>query len=353
MLMSISDRAELRRKFLPSVRKALVTPLIALFVLSGVVAQPATAATLKLATLSPEGSAWMKLLRKHAKSVEERTGGEVKFKIYPGGVMGDDKAVFRKMRVGQLHGAVVTSGGVIQAYPDFALYNLPYLFESDAEVDYVRKHLDTRLMDGLAENKFIGFGMAEVGFGYPMMQKQATSVAQMRELQVWAPDNDPGFLRAYQAFGVTPVPLPIADLLAVLQTGLIDSIGSPPIGAIALQWYTQVQYALDLPLVYVFGTLVITERAFKKLSPEHQAIVREELGEAVRIVDESSRKDHLSARNALTAQGIEWLTPSATELDEWRRLATQSREDTVGDGYISRALYDETIALLEKFRAGS
>ena len=232
--------------------------MIALLVL-GVTAQAAT--TLKIATLSPEGTGWMIELRQAAKSIRERTNDQVKLKIYPGGVMGDDKAVLRKLRVGQLHGAAMTSGGVMQPYPDIALYNLPLVFRDSSEVDYVRARLDEKLMAGLREQKFVGFGLAEVGFAYPMMKDAVTSVASFQDRRVWAPDNDPGALKAYSSFNITPIPLPIADVLTGLQTGLIDSIGSPPIGAIALQWHTQVDYALELPLMYVYGLFAITERA--------------------------------------------------------------------------------------------
>ena len=101
-------------------------------------------------------------LRAAAKAIRERTDDEVKLKIYPGGVMGDDKAVLRKLRVGQLHSEAMTSGGVMQPYPDIALYNLPLVFRS-SQVG-VRARLDKKLMAGLRENKFVGFGLAEVGF---------------------------------------------------------------------------------------------------------------------------------------------------------------------------------------------
>ena len=219
----------------------LTTVLMVL--LFSVGAQAAT--TLKIATLSPEGTGWMIELRKAAKNIRERTNDEVKLKIYPGGVMGDDKAVLRKLRVGQLHGAAMTSGGVLQPYPDIALYNLPLVFRNAQEVDYVRARLDEKLMAGLRENKFVGFGLAEVGFAYPMMKDPITAVDQFQNRRVWAPDNDPGALKAYASFNISPVPLPIADVLTGLQTGLIDTIGSPSIGAIALQWHTQVDYALS------------------------------------------------------------------------------------------------------------
>ena len=137
----------------------------------------AAGATLKIAALSPEGSVWMNLLRAGGESVAAATEGRVAFKFYPGGVMGDDKAVLRKMRVGQLHGAVMTAGALVQVYPDIALYNLPMLFRSGDEADYVRERLDARLMAGLEERGFVAFGFAEVGFAYAMSQNPVTSVA--------------------------------------------------------------------------------------------------------------------------------------------------------------------------------
>ncbi len=313
----------------------------------------AHAVTFKIATLSPEGSGWMKVLRERTGAIEARTGGEVKFKFYPGGVMGDDKAVLRKMRVGQLHGAVLTSGGLVQAYPDIALYNLPLMFRDNTEVDHVRDIMDQALIDGLRQKKYVGFGFAEVGFAYPMTQQPVTSVGQMRQRKVWTPDNDQGALEAFAAFDISPIPLPIADVLAGLQTGLIDSIGSPPIGTIALQWHTQVQYGLEVPLIYVYGTLAMAERAFNRLSDAHQAVVTEELGAAVRAVNDSARKDHLSAKQAISNQGISWLSPSEEEMSEWLTLAADARSATVEDGHISADLYDRVQALLQAHRAGN
>lgn len=309
------------------------------------------AATLKIATLSPEGSVWMKVLRKHGEAITQRTDGAVKLKFYPGGVMGDDKAVLRKMRVGQLHGAVITVGGLVQTYSDIALYNLPLLFRSDAEIDYVRAVLDEKLIAGLRENKFVGFGFAEVGFAYPMTQRPATSVAQMQQLKVWTPDNDLGSLRAFEAFDISPIPLPIADVLAGLQTGLINSVAAPPIGTIALQWHTQVQHGLELPLLYVYGTFAIAEKPFAKLTEAQQAIVSEELREAVHSADVAARRDHLSAKNALTKQGIVWHQPNAVELQEWLDLASEARQRLIADGYVSAELYQQTLDLLAEFRA--
>ena len=267
--------------------------------------------------------------------------------------MGDDKAVLRKLRIGQLHGAALTSGGVMQPYQDIVLYNLPLTFRSAAEVDYVRERMDAKLMAGLAEQKFIGFGVAEVGFAYPMMQEAVTSVAEFQDLRVWAPDNDPGAMKAYSSFNVTPIPLPIADVLTGLQTGLINTIGSPPIGAIALQWHTQISHTLNLPLLYVYGSFVITERMFKRLNAEQQQIVTEELTAAVKAVDRASRKDNDSAAAALVKQGIVWLEPAAEEATEWFELAAQANAKLIDEGYVSRSMYDEMMQHLSDYRAAA
>lgn len=329
-----------------------LTQGVGLLITMLVLQAPAQATTLKIATLSPEGSGWMKVLRKHAKNVENRTGGSVKFKFYPGGVMGDDKTVLRKMRLGQLHGAVITAGGLVQSYKDIALYNLPMVFRDEAEADFVRAALDAELLAGLKRNKFVGFGLAEVGFAYPMLQTPGTSVAELRKRKVWVPDNDPASLQGFAAFNISPIPLPIADVLAGLQTGLIDSIASPPIGAIALQWHTQVGHAIDMPLLYVYGLFAMAERPFQRLTANEQQIVSEEMGAAVKSADASARDDHNRAKAALAAQGVQWQTPSSAELSEWRRLADAASQRMVDEGFLSPDLYQKLQELLARYRAG-
>ena len=306
--------------------------------------------TLKIAALSPEGSVWMNLLREGGAEVEARTGGRVAFKFYPGGVMGDDKAVLRKMRVGQLHGAVVTAGALVQRYPDITLYNLPMIFRSDAEVDYVRKRMDGQLMAGLAAKGLVAFGFAEVGFAYAMSRAPFTSVAGAQAQKVWVPDNDPGSAQALQAFGITPIPLPIVDVLGGLQTGLIDSIAAPPVGAVALQWHTRVGHVLDMPLLYVYGLLAVDKRLFERLAQADQQSVREVMAEMVQRVNARSRQDHERASAALANQGLIWHSPSAVEVAQWRKLAEQASGRMVQDGYISVGLHQTLLRHLGEFR---
>ena len=107
------------------------------------------AKTFKIATVSPDGLSWMKKLRTGVKEIAARTDDRVKFKIYPGGVQGDDFTVLRKMRIGQLHGGVVAASTLTRFYPDLQVYNLPLVFRNGEEVDYVRERMDKQIQDGL------------------------------------------------------------------------------------------------------------------------------------------------------------------------------------------------------------
>ena len=320
--------------------------------LLGLLSAVCAAQELKIGALSPEGSVWMDLLREGGARVAAETEGRVSFKFYPGGVMGDDKAVLRKIRIGQLHGAVVTAGALVQTYPDIALYNLPMAFRSGSEVDYVRERMDAELLAGLEAKGFVALGIAEVGFAYAMTQAPVSSVADVRTRKVWTPDNDPGSTRALRAFGITPIPLPIVDVLAGLQTGLIDCVAAPPVGAVALQWHTRVSHVLDLPLMYIYGLFALDKRRLERLSAPDRAVVRRVMGEVVERVNARSRRDHEQASAALANQGLEWRSAADEEVAEWLRLADQAALRLVDEDYISAGLYHALQGHLRDYRAG-
>jgi TRAP-type C4-dicarboxylate transport system substrate-binding protein len=310
------------------------------------------AVTFKVATLSPDGSMWMKMLRQGAQDIATRTDGRVEFKFYPGGVMGDDKAVLRKIRSGQLHGAVLTAGGLNQVYPDIQLYTLPMVFNDYKEVDFVRSDMDATLLDGLRSKGYVGFGIAEVGFAYAMSKANVSTFDDIRTQKVWIPDGDPSAELAIRTFDISPIPLAISDVLGGLQTGLINSVAVPPVGAIALQWHTQLKYVFDLPLLYVYGLLTVRDRQFDRLEPEDQQVISEVMGGVVREVNAQNRKDHERAVVALKSQGLSWSVPTVSEVDRWKQLADKATRELVDQGAMSDELISSLQAMLSNYRAG-
>jgi len=142
------------------------------------------------------------------------------------------------------------------------------------------------------------------------------------------------------------------DVLTALQTGLLDTVASPPAGAIALQWHTRVKYLTEVPLLYTYGVLVITDKAFKKLSVQDQALVREVLGRSFREIDAQSRRDNEGALKALRGQGIQFLQPAPRDMEGWRRTVDTAQQRLVVQGYFSRQVVDKVRKILADHRAG-
>lgn len=332
------------------IRLKFVFKLMGLSIGLAFAAAPVQAVTFKIATVSPAGSVWMRELQQAATDIAERTEGRVKFKFYPGGVMGDDKAVLRKMRVGQLHGAVLTVGVLAQNYPDLNLYGLPLVFRNHAELDYVRERMDPKIMSGLERKGYVSFGIAEIGFAYMMSKRGISSVGDLRKQKVWTPDGDLGTARGLEAFGVSPIPLTIADVLGGLQTGLIDTVAAPPVGAITLQWHTRVENLTRLPLLYTYGLLTVGERQFKKVSAADKQITRDLMGQAVAKVNARSREDNAKAALVLEQQGLKWNEPTEAELVEWQAVANKANGELVEEGFVSKQAWSEMQGYLAELR---
>ena len=313
---------------------------------------PVSAETFKIATLSPANSSWMRLMRTGAEEISARTDGRVQFKFYPGGVMGDDAAVIRKIRFRQLQGAALTVGALTPFYTDIQLYNLPMMFNDYEEVDAVRAELDPVLEAGLAESGWVVFGLGEAGFAYAMSKRPGATLEEARTQKVWIPADDAGALAAIEGFGITPVPLSMADVLTGLQTDLIEAVAVPPVGALALQWYTQVDYLLDLPLMYVYGALAVDDKVFAKLSEPDQMVVREVMERQFEEITAINRRDHASAEDALRNQGIEFLSPPDDETAAaWIEAGRAARARMSDTGAVSAELFLRANEVLEAHRA--
>ncbi len=308
------------------------------------------AATLKIATLAPDGTLWMKLMREGAKEVKKATNGRVKIRFYPGGVMGNDKSVLRKIRVGQLQGGALTGGGLIPICQACQLYSLPFIFYSYAEVDYVRQRMDPRLNRSLADKGFIGFGISEGGFAYLMSNHPVTQVKQLKEQKVWVPECDQVSRTAFESLAISPIPLPLTDVLTGLQTGLINTVATSPTAAIALQWHTQVKYLTDMPLLYLYGMLVIQKRAFQRLSKQDQITVRGIMENTFHKINEQSRQDNINAQKALQSQGIQFTHPSPTDITQWRTIIDQAVNQMGEKGVYPSKMLAELRQHLKKLR---
>ena len=231
---------------------------------------------IKFATLAPEGSTWMNVMRDFARGVKQKTGGQVRFRIYAGGVQGDEKDVVRKMRIGQIHSAGFTGVGLGEILPETRVLELPFLFFREEESDFVHKRVGPRLSAAFEGKGFVLLGWAEVGLVRLFSKRAIRTQDDLTHAKVWAWEGDPLVKAYFQALRITPITLSITEVLTSLQTGLIDTVYASPLAAIALQWFTRVEYMTALPISNGTGAVLISKKTFDRLSPKQQTVLKEE-----------------------------------------------------------------------------
>jgi TRAP-type transport system periplasmic protein len=326
---------------------------IALFVILALaIAGAAHAQTvLKIATLAPEGTAVVKSLREAGKQIEQQTEGRVKFKLYPGGVMGNDTVVLRKMQTRQLHGATFTAGGISKVYNNFQVLSLPMLFRNYAEVDAARAKLEPGLVQGLADKGYISMGILEAGFIYMMGDKALEGVEDLKGQKVWIPEGDPVGRTVFETAGVPPVPLALPDVLTGLQTGLIDTVCSSPVATIALQWFTKVTHLTETPLLFGYGTLAFSKQSWQRIPENDRAIVKELLTELTASTNVRVRKDNDSALVSLKNQGLTFVKIPPERIPQLQKIADEAIDKLLAKGMFDKALVEEMRATANAVRA--
>lgn len=310
----------------------------------------ALAFDLKIATIAPDGTLWMKEMRRGAEEIARRTEGRVNLKFYAGGSMGSDRAVLRKIRAGQLHGGALTGGALSDIYPDAQLYSLPMLFRSEAELDYVKARMDKILAQGVEERGFVTFGFTYGGFAYLMSSNPIRVVGDLKQQKIWVPEGDDIARALFETLGVSPVPLPITDVLTGLQTGLVSTVASTTAGAIALQWHSKVKYVTDVPALYVYGVLALDKKAWQRLAPGDQKIVREVMDAIFTNLDKQNRLDDHNAREALRKQGIEFVAMTPDEIAKLRKAADDTTDRLGKQGAFSLTQLKVVRDHLDNFR---
>ncbi len=255
---------------------------------------PANGAALKFASLAPEGTSWMKAMRALAADVSRATEGRVTLKLYPGGVAGDERDVLRKIQAGQLHGAGFTGNGLGEILPAVRVLDTPFLFRDIAEYDSVLATVTDTLRAMFLERGYELGGWASVGWVYLFSKQPIATVADLKRSRPWVWETDPLASALFAKIGVSPIPLPLPQVLTSLQTGVIDAAYTSPAAAVSLQWFTRVKHMTDLPLTHSAGAVVLSDRFLRTLAPDDRAttvrLFREHLARLEPVIREEERR---------------------------------------------------------------
>jgi TRAP-type C4-dicarboxylate transport system substrate-binding protein len=306
---------------------------------------------LKFATLAPQGSTWMNIITDWANKVEKESQGKLKFKLYGGGVSGDEPDVLRKIRFGQLHGGAMTGHGIGYIYSPTRVLEIPFLFRSYDEVDHVRAQLMPEIHEGFHQNGFELLGWMEVGFIQLFSRTPIYSIDDMKKRRIWLWQGDPLGTAFFEASGLSPVPLPITEVFTSLSTGLIDTTIAPPLGAIALQWFTKTPYMTSMPVMDGIGGLIVSRKFFDGLPNDLQKLLRRTGEEAGTRLLVETRRDNEKSLAVLKQHGVTFTSEWKDKDSDLYDLRDRAAAILAKDGYIPAPLYEKARKSLNDYRA--
>jgi TRAP-type C4-dicarboxylate transport system substrate-binding protein len=306
---------------------------------------------IKIATLAPEGSSWMKAFNALNSEVMKKTENKVFFRTYPGGVLGDEMDMLRKMKIGQIQGAALTSGGLSALFKEIDVVQIPFLFQKYEEVDAVLKKMDSFFRKGFEDNGYILLGWSEAGFVYLMSTVPISSVSDLKKGKVWIWAESPMAKAIFDEAGVSAIPLSVPDVLVGLQTGMVDVVYVPPTYAISLQWFTKIKYLTDTPLVYLSGGIVVKKDVFKQIPQPSQNIIVESCQHHLNQLKIITRNENQEAIKVMVKQGVKIITPSKDQIDEFKKLSNKAMGHVSGSTFSTKVL-NEVSACLDSYRRG-
>lgn len=306
---------------------------------------------LKFATLAPAGSTWMNVIAEWAGKVEKESQGRLKFKFYPGGVSGDEPDMIRKIRFGQIHGAAMTGHGIGSIYSPARVLEIPFLFRNYEEVDYVRAQMMPEIRAGFRKNDYELLGWMEVGFIRFFSRTPIHSMDDLKKRRIWLWQGDPLGAAFFTASNIAPVPLPITEVFTSLSTGLIDTVIAPPLGAIALQWFTKTPYMTEIPMADGIGGLVVSSKFFNRLPKDLQELLLRTGNEASEKLLLETRKDNEKSLGVLKQNGVTF-TLGWKDIKEADVISIRDRAaaDLARSGYIPAEVYDRARKALIEYR---
>lgn len=323
--------------------------LLAVLAVMPALALSAQQYTIKFATLAPEGSTWIKVMRDLDAAVRADSGGRLGFKLYPGGVAGDEKDVIRKIRLGQYGGGGFTGVGIGEVAKKVRILDAPLFFRTSDEVAFIQQKYEGEFEQALEDGGFVLLGWAEVGFVYVFSNKMVRSFSDLKSMKPWMWEGDPIAQAAYQAIGVSPVPLSVTDVMTSLQTGMIDVVYSSPYALIALQWFSRVGYAMTQPLADALGAAIVSKKIYDSLPDDLKGILLTDSRKYIPRLTLSGRQDNAKAIETLKQRGIKFVDAPGEIAAEFDTIGRKARRLLVGTLY-SQEFLDDVESSLQGFR---
>lgn len=334
---------------MPSSRRLLLSLLASLLLPLPASAQ---AVPLRIASVVPRHSLYHQQLLELGEAWRAAQGSGARFQVFTDSSQGGEAEIVRRMRIGQLQGGLLSVVGLRDIEPGVAaLQNLPLLFRSWEELDYVRDKMRADIERRFLARGFVVIGWGDAGWVRFFSTQPALRPADFRGRKFFAWGSEPEQQAIMKSLGYTPVPLETGDALAAIQTGMIDVLPSTPYFALAAQIHDTAKHMLEINWAPIVGALVITQKAWDAMSPAGQAALRAAGDKAGVAMRTQARKEVDEATAAMVKRGLTVHRPTDAQLREWQQLAEQLYPRIRGS-LVPAETFDQVFTHVRAYRAG-
>ena len=287
------------------------------------------AITLRIASLAPAGSSWMRVLNAWKKTLDTETEGRIKLRFYPGGAQGDERDFVRKMRVGQLDGGVVTMTGMSMLVRPMVILVLPNLLDTYEKLDRVRVKMADEFEKMFEDEGFTMLAWGDAGKTRLFSQKQIEKPSDIKSMRPWMWKDDLVFIEFYDVIGANGVRLGVNEVYPGLQTKMVDVVTSSALTAVALQWHTRVKYMTGHNSAIIAGGMVMRKDKVDGLPDDLKEIFLRTCDRVEVLLNKTIRRDDQKAYDVVIKKGIT-ATDTSEYKAEWDAAATKVKERMAG-----------------------
>jgi TRAP-type transport system periplasmic protein len=306
--------------------------------------------TVTMGTVAPTDSPWHKVLKQMGEDWAKVSGGQVKLKILADGSLGDELAMVQKMRAGVLTGMAISGAGLPEIEPSVMAFQVPMMFASYEELDYVRDHIAPKLEKTIEDKGFVVLNWGDVGWIHFFSKKPARTLDDFRKLKLYIVAGDAKAENFYKLAGFKPVPLASTDILPMLQTGVIDAFDVPPLFALSGQLFGLAKNMSDIDWAPLVGATLVSKRTWDKIPAE----LRPKLLESARQAGEKFRTEIRGLSEQAVAEmekrGLVVAKATDAERANWQKEAEAVWPRLRGT-YVPPELFEEVLKLRAEYRA--
>jgi len=318
--------------------------LIFLLLVSTIFSRPII---IKLATVAPEGTEYYNLLFEMGQRWQQETNGQIQLRIYPNGVVGGERDTIRKMRVGQIQASAMSSIGLAELTDQIQAFTLPMGFKNYDEIDRVKNVMFGDISEGLSQSGFKLLFLVDIGWVYWFSTEEISVPQDLMDAKIYTTGGDYVTVELFKKFGFNAIPVSETDILTSLQTGMINSMQTVPILSLSSGWSALMPNMLDLKWGAFVGAVIVDERVWKKIKPEHQKIMMNIAQDIGKKYQKSGREMEKKAIDVMQQYGMKIKKPSDEEIAIWNDFKDEITPDVI-DTYLTNEIYEKVTSAINE-----